>query len=197
MKYSLQKEVHCNMGNIAEKLERNQNLISSINQPLAVIGLDKIGQKTAGKLLTPAVWAANYAVNGKIPDKVDLGLFGTGLLGGAAGPASIVTGIVKAVVDDDLEQKIKVVRRNEKPEFRKNIKAAYHFGSAPAAINAMTIASLGGTAWQHTNGLWVYITDDNNLLVPNFQPQKFIKIYRPVWPLQSMGAGKFRFTSKN
>jgi len=180
----------------AEKIERNQNLISSINQPLAVIGLDKIGQKVAGKLLTPAVWAANYTVNGKMPDKVDIGLFGTGLLGGTAGPASIVTGVVKAVVDDNMEQKLKVVRNSEKPEFRQYIKATYHFSSAPAAINAMTIASMGGTAWQHSNGLWVYITDKNNLLVPNFQPQKYLKIYRPVWPLQSMGAGKFRFTGK-
>lgn len=185
------------MSDIAEKFERNQNLVSSLNQPLAVMGLDKVGQKVAGKLLTPAVWAANYAVNGKLPDKVDLGLFGTGLLGGVAGPASIVTGIVKAVVDDDTGQKLKLVRSNEKPEYRKNIKPTYHFSSAPAAINAMTIASLGGTAWQHTNGLWVYITDGNDLLVPNFQPQKFVKIYRPVWPLQSMGAGKFRFTSRN
>lgn len=184
------------MNNLAEKFENNQNLISSINQPLAVIGLDKIGQKMAGKILTPAVWAANYAVNGKTLDKVDVGLFGTGLLGGVAGPASIVTGIVKAVVDDDLEQRLKLVRQSEKPEFRGYIKATYYYGSAPAAINAMTIASKGGTAWQHSNGLWVYITDESNLLVPNFKPQKSIKVYRPVWPLQSMGGGKFRFTGR-
>ena len=54
---------------------------------------------------------------------------------------------------------------------------------------------MGGTAWQHPNGLWVYITN-NDLLVPNFKPQKMTQIYRPVWPLQSMGGGKFRFTSK-
>ena len=184
------------MANVVENIEKNQNLISSINQPLAVMGLDKAGQKVAGKLLTPAVWAANYAVNGKTPGKVDIGLFGTGLLGGVAGPASIVTGVIKAVVDDNLEQKLNLVRSHEKPEYRKNIRAAYHFASAPAAINAMTIASLGGTAWQHTNGLWVYITDNNGLLVPNFKPQKATKVYRPIWPLQSMGAGKFRFTSR-
>lgn len=184
------------MNNLVEKVKAHKNLISSINQPLAVIGLDKMGQKVAGKLLTPAVWATNYAVNGKIPDKVDLGFFGTGLFGGAAGPASIATGIVKAVVDDDLEQKLKLVRQSEKPEFRKYIKATYHYASAPAGINAMTIASMGGTAWQHPNGLWVYLTDERNLLVPNFKPQKSVKVYRPVWPLQSMGGGKFRFTGK-
>ncbi len=55
---------------------------------------------------------------------------------------------------------------------------------------------MGGTAWQCPNGLWVYITDENNLLVANFKPEKAIKVYRPQWPLQSMGGGKFRFTSK-
>lgn len=185
------------MGNIADSVEKHQNLVSSINQPLAVIGLDKIGQKMAGKLLTPAVWALNYSVNDKLPDKVDVGLFGTGLLGGAAGPAAIFTGIVKAVIDDDLEQKLKAVRKDEKPEQSKYIKAAYHFGSAPAGINAQTIATLGGTAWQHPNGLWVYITvGEKNLLVANFKPQKATRVYRPVWPLQSMGGGKFRFTAK-
>jgi len=69
------------MGNIADNIEKHQNLVSSINQPIAVIGLDKVGQKMAGKLLTPAVWALNYAVNDILPDKVDAGLFGTGLLG--------------------------------------------------------------------------------------------------------------------
>ena len=184
------------MGNFADSVEKHQNLVSSINQPLAVIGLDKIGQKMAGKLLTPAVWALNYAVNDKLPDKVDAGLFGTGLLGGAAGPAAIVTGVVKAVIDDDLDQKLKAVRKDEKPEHRKSIKAAYHFGSAPAGINAQTIATLGGTAWQHPNGLWVYITFGKDLLVPNFKPQRATRVYRPVWPLQPMGGGKFRFTAK-
>ena len=184
------------MDNIVDSVEKHQNLVSSINQPLAVIGLDKIGQKMAGKLLTPAVWALNYTVNDKLPDKVDAGLFGAGLLGGATGPAAIVTGVVKAVIDDDLEQRLKAVRKDEKPEHSKSIKAAYHFGSAPAGINAQTIASLGGTAWQHPNGLWVYITVGKDLLVANYKPQRATRVYRPVWPLQSMGGGKFRFTAK-
>ncbi len=102
-------------------------------------------------------------------------MFGTGLLGGAAGPASIVTGIVKAVVDDDIEQRLKAVRNSEKPGHRLSIQPTQYFASAPSAINAMTIASMGGTAWQHPNGLWVYITADD-LLVPNFQPQKSLKV---------------------
>ncbi|RDH85981.1 MAG: hypothetical protein DIZ80_00465 [endosymbiont of Galathealinum brachiosum] len=184
------------MSNIADKIERNQNLVSSINQPLAVVGLEKIGRKMAGKLLTPAVWAANYSVNGKTPDKIDVSLFGTGLLGGAAGPASIITGLVKAVVDDNVEHRLKQVRSSEKPEVRMSIKPTDAFSFSAPAINAMKIASMGGTAWQHKNGLWVYITAGKNLLVPNFKPQSFVKIYRPVWPLQPMGGGKFRMTAK-
>jgi len=184
------------MENVANNIDQNKNLISSLSQPLAVIGLEKIGQKMAGKLLTPAVWAANYATNGKTPDKADVSLFGAGFLGGAAGPASIVTGIVKGVIDDDMEQRLKLVRSSESPEHRASIKPTYYFASAPPAINAMTIASMGGTAWQHPNGLWVYITADEDLLVPNFQPKKSKKTYRPVWPLQSMGGGKFRFTGR-
>jgi len=181
------------MDAIANRIEKNQNLISSVSQPLAVIGLEKVGQKVAGKLLTPAVWVLNYAANGKTPDKVDVGLFGVGLMGGAAGPAAI-TGVVKAVVDDDMDQRLKVARRSEKAEFQLHIQPCYHFGIAPPQVNAMKIASMGGTAWQHPNGLWVYITDANNYHIPNFNPNKALQIYQPTWPLQPMGPGKFRFT---
>lgn len=184
------------MGKIANTIDENKNLISSVSQPLAVIGLEKVGQKIAGKLLTPAVWAMNYAANGVTPDKVDVGLAGFGLMGGAAGPAAVVTGIVKAVVDDDRDAKLKVVRLDEDPKFRVFIQPCYHFSASPPRISAMTIASLGGTAWQHPNGLWVYIRDAQGRLVPNFKPNRSTQTYRPVWPLQSMGAGKFRYTGK-
>lgn len=182
------------MGTVSTKIEENKNLISSISQPLAVIGLDKIGQKVAGKLLTPAVWAANYAVNGNAPDKTDVGLFGVGLLGGAAAPASITTGLVKAAVDDDMDQRLKIIQSGEKPTYRKFIKPCFRFASGPPQINAMNIASLGGTAWQHKNGLWVYITDAKNHHVPNFKPNNTLRIYQPVWPLKPLGNGKYRFT---
>lgn len=183
------------MGEVVNTIDQNKNLISSLSQPLAVIGLEKIGQKVAGKLLTPAVWAMNYAVNGATPDKIDVGLAGFGLMGGAAGPAAIVTGIVKAVFDDDMAAKLKVVRLDEEPKFRTFIIPCYNYSAAPPRISALNIASQGGTAWQHPNGLWVYIRDAQGRLVPNFKPNRFKQTYRPVWPLQSMGGGKFRFTS--
>jgi hypothetical protein len=185
------------MGNAVEAIDRNKNLISSVSQPLAVIGLDKIGKKVAGKFLTPAVWALNYAVNGKKPDNVDLGLYGVGLMGGSAGPAAIATGIVKAAVDDDMEHRLKIARLSEDVKYRPTIFPCYHYGTAPPQINAMTIASSGGTAWQHPNGLWVYILFNNGkelLHVPNFKPNKAIQVYQPVWPLQPKGEGRFVFT---
>jgi hypothetical protein len=168
-----------------------------VSQPLAVIGLEKIGQKVAGKLLTPAVWALNYAVNGKTPDNVDVSLFGVGLMGGSAGPAAILTGLVKAAVDDDMENRLKVARQSEDIKYRPTIFPCYHYGSAPPQINAMTIASIGGTAWQHPNGLWVYILFNNGkqlLQVPNFKPHKAIQVYQPVWPLQPKGDDRFVIT---
>lgn len=36
------------MSNVADTVESNQNLISSVSQPLAVMGLEKTGQKIAG-----------------------------------------------------------------------------------------------------------------------------------------------------
>lgn len=184
------------MGNVTSAIDENKNLISSISQPLAVIGLDKIGQKMAGKLLSPAVWALNYAANGKKPDKMDVGISGMGLLGGAAGPAAIGTGVVKALVDDDMDTRLKAARSDENPEFRQYIQPCFNYAMAPPRINAMTIASLGGTAWQHANGLWVYIQDANGHMVPNFKPNRSVQTYRPIWPLQSMGGGKFRYTGR-
>jgi len=182
------------MTSVADKIDQNKNLINSISQPLAVMGLDKMGQKVAGKLLTPAVWALNYGVNGATPDKVDVGLYGMGLMGGPAAPASIMVGVVKAAVDDDMDNRLSVARRDQKPEFRPYIKACYRFSSSPPQINAMKIANLGGTAWLHNNGLWVYITDARGRHVPNFKPKNAKKIYQPEWPLKTTSDGKFRFT---
>lgn len=185
------------MGDISETIERHQNIIKDVNSELAVMGLEKVGQKIAGKLLTPAVWALNYAVNGKTPDKLDFGLFGMGFLGGAAGPAAIVTGLVKAVVDDDMEARLKVVRQSEDAIYSDFIFPCYNYASAPPQINAMTIASMGGTAWQHPNGLWVYIlckSEKKLINVPNFKPKQAVQVYQPVWPLQPKGRDRFVFT---
>jgi len=122
-----------------------------------------------------------------------LGIYATGLAGGAAVPASIVVGIFKAVADDDIAIKLNQVRKTQDTKYRPFILPCSQYSSSPPAINAMTIASFGGTAWLDINGLWVYITDATGKLVSDFEPKKAIKYYQPSLPLQKLGAGKYRW----
>lgn len=185
------------MSSLAEKFERNRNLLSTTSQTLAIIGLDKIGRTTTGKMLTPAVWVTNYTVNGELPDSTDVGLWAMGLSGGVAGPAAIFTGVVKSMVDDDMSHRLKAVKRSEEVKHRRTIFPCFKFAMTPPLINAIKIASMGGTAWQHPNGLWVYILHDNGEElehVPNFKPNRAVKIYQPKWPLQEKTDGRYVIT---
>lgn len=186
------------MGNTAEIIEANKNKAQSVGGTLASMGLEKtgakIGAKTAGKvagyIVTPAIWAYNYGTSGSTPDAIDLSLYGLGFLGSFAGVAAIGTGIVKAFVDDDIAQKLEQIKAKENPKYAKFIQACAKYGFASPAINAMTIASKGGTAWKHPNGLWVYITDIRGFMVHDFQPNVFTQIYRPKHPLVKSRDGR-------
>lgn len=182
------------MGNVTDTIERHNSLIQTTSGTVASIGLTKAGQKIAGVVVTPAVWLLNYAANGKKPDNIDIGLYATGFAGTLASAGAIGTGVVKAIVDDDIDWKLKQVRMNEDPKYRPFIRACYHYKMNPPQINAMTIASDGGTAWRHPNGLWACITDARGLLVYDFQPKTYIGIYRPVQPIVRKN-GKFKWES--
>lgn len=191
------------MGAITELHEKHRKVISTfsstVENKVAVISLEKFGLKTAGKIagkmLTPAKWLMDYTSDGTIPDKVDTGLYAVGALAeGAEGPALAVE-FVKAAIDDDIENKLAAVRRGEAPKYRKFIKACYYYGMSPPMINAQTIASKGGTAWRHKNGLWVYIVDRRNYLVADFQPHHATMIMQPVIPIQVRG-GRFKWHIK-
>lgn len=168
-------------------LDDHKNLIQSGTGTIASIGLDKIGQKTAGILVTPAVWTLNYGTTGAKPDATDAGIYATSFVSVGA---SIAVGLLKAHVDDDMNQKLAEVRRTEKSSWAAHIKNCYHFGSAAPAINAQVIASMGGTAWKHPNGLWVYITDARGLMIKDFKPNIYVVIYQPKEPLIKKN-GKF------
>lgn len=86
----------------------------------------------------------------------DVGIWIAGFF---SAPASIATGFVKAIVDDDINRKLSLVQAKEPSQYASFIKACYNYGSASPSINAMTIANRGGTAWITSVGLWVYITD--------------------------------------
>jgi len=165
----------------------HKNLIQSAGGSIASMGLDHVGQKVGGVLVTPAVWALNHGTSGAVPDEADIGIYAAGFL--SAG-ASISVGLLKAHVDDDMNRKLMEVQRNEQSQWAPYIKNCYHFGSSAAAINAQIIASKGGTAWRHPNGLWVYITDARGRMIKDFKPKVYVIIYQPKEPLVRKN-GKF------
>lgn len=183
------------MSKVENFAQNNSSLIQSTGGTLVSITLESMGQKIMGSLVTPASWALNYADQGKMPDTTDVGIYGTSLAGGLAGPAAIATGIVKAVVDDDMERRLREVRQAEQVKYRGFIKPCYTYSSAPPLISAMKIANSGGTAWLHPNGLWVYITDANGFLVVDFKPNIAIKTYRPKLPLTPAKNGGYLWDS--
>lgn len=175
------------MDNTAAVLEENRNFIQTASATIATMGFDKIGQKVAGVLVTPAVWLFNYSFLRVKPDATDVGIYATGFL--SAG-ASTAVGLFKSHVDDDMSKKLAEIQRRENPRWACYIKNCYHYGSAPAAINAQLIASEGGTAWLHPNGLWVYITDSRGHMVKDFKPYVYVMLYQPKEPLVRKN-GKF------
>ncbi len=68
-------------------------------------------------------------------------------------------------------------------------------GWSGSAVVAMAIASRGGVAWKHENGLWVYLVDRDNRLVCDYVPRIAIKVYRPVLPLEPGRQRGYRWTS--
>ncbi|WP_041599035.1 hypothetical protein [Hahella chejuensis] len=173
----------------------HNSTIKSIGGTIASMGLEKSGYSTLGKFITPAVWATDYAVNKNMPDKADVGIFATGLFGGPAAVASTVVGIFKSVLDDDMNAKLRVIKAAEGAPFNEGIKICYHYASSAPFINALTIASLGGTCWQHPNGLWVYIVDKNNNLVHNYTPKVAVQIIRPAHPFRMGSNGRLAITN--
>ncbi|ARU29188.1 hypothetical protein [Cellvibrio sp. PSBB006] len=161
-------------------LEDHKNLIQSAAGSIASMGLDHAGKKIGGILVTPAVWALNHSATGAQPDKTDVGIYATGFL--SAG-ASVAVGLLKAHVDDDMNKKLTEVQKKENSKWSPYIKNCYHFSSSAPAISAQIIASNGGTAWKHPNGLWVYITDARGRMVKDFKPNVYVVIYQPKEPL--------------
>lgn len=174
------------METIADKVQQHKNLIQSTSGTIASIGLEKVGQKAAGYMVTPAVWVLNYSTQGSTPDKTDMAIWATGFI--SAG-ASIAVGLVKAVVDDDMDTRVREIQSKENSTYSPYIKACFRYGSAAPQINAMKIASSGGTAWRAPNGLWVYLTDAEGKLVSDFTPNSYVELYRPQQPLTKARAG--------
>ncbi|MCA9061589.1 MAG: hypothetical protein KDA96_00940 [Planctomycetaceae bacterium] len=177
----------------------SKNTASNTVAFVGAVGVEEIlknsGKAAAGKiggiLVQPAVWV----VTGSTPDAADGFLYGVGVVSTIVGStiggvAAGVTGIVKGLVDDETDRQLEGVRLQEPQKYRQFIQATVRYSSfAGQTINAMTIASKGGTAWRHKNGLWVYVTDAKGRLICNYQPKSSIEIYQPILPLERSGDG--------
>lgn len=185
------------MNDLTTTIENNKNLIQSANSTIVSMNLTKAGHKVGGILVAPAVWALNYTTQGSTPDKIDLSLYGMGFMGAVASSAAIGVSILKAVVDDDIDIKLRTVRASEDTRYQPLIQPCYRYGVMAPQINAATIASKGGTAWKHPNGLWVYITDRRGFLVSDFIPKQAATVYRPKTPMKVGKNGRLLWEMTN
>ena len=163
---------------------------------LAAESVEHVVGGTAGRVggmaIQPVLWAVK---GGDGPDGLDVGLWVAGAVPMLKYPA-LATSVIRAAVKDVTEQLLAEVRAAEPAHKRRHIKAAADYsGLVGAYINSMTIASKGGTAWLHKNGLWVYITDSKGRLVSDYQPSRVntLRILQPILPLQAVSSGSFRW----
>jgi hypothetical protein len=199
---------------VTDYIGKNTALNSGVT--VASIGLEESiehGTKAiaAGAAVQPAVWLVQYAANGSTPDRTDVGLYSMGVgssalqslgYGGPFGAiAAAGTSLVKGMVDDHTAELLKAVRASEPAKYAKGIFPVEHAGKGSrGSITASLIASSGGVAWQHPNGLWVYIANKDTrtgdwLPVCDYRPRKARTVYLPLLPLRPKGDG-VAWTSK-
>lgn len=145
----------------------------------------------AGLVIQPAVWIAT----GSGPDAADTFIYGTGVAGVVAGAIltvpAIVTGVVKAAVDDHTATLVEEVKQGEPARYRDGIHPVddYSFFASGGHIQAMTIAAAGGVAWEANNGVYCFIRDANEKLVCDYRPASCRRLYAPLLPIQKVGNG--------
>lgn len=147
-----------------------------------------------GRVVAPAVWVTDYAVNGTKPDGVKVGMYSLSFLGPLGAFVGGVGAVLKGAVDDRTAELLEQVRASEPAHKRAGIHPVKVFKSCQDEIAAQLVASYGSTAWQHPNGLWVFIVDAGERFVCDHQPAAARTIYRPVIPLRSTSAGRVMTT---
>lgn len=150
----------------------------------------------AGLLVQPVAWA----VTGDGPDAADSFIYGAGAAGAVAGSLiaipALLTGALKALVDDSTTRLVEAARLDEPESLRGGIQSVgeFSFFASGGHIQAMEVASRGGVAWQHPNGVYLFLRDANGLPVCDYLPRRFRRIYRPHIPLQLNGS-RVRYTT--
>lgn len=175
------------------------NVNTTVGTTIAAESVDKVlgryagkaGGKVGGALVQPVVWIAT----GTKPDAGDVFLYGAGLV--VAVPA-LITGLVKAAVDDHTAKLVAAAAQDEPVKYRPHVKACsdYGFFEQGGAISSMTIASKGGVAWRKKNGLWLYITDAKDRLIADYKPHNCVEVRGPTLPLKPAGSGRFKWESR-
>lgn len=173
-------------------VERSFNSIQTVSGTVAAIGLEKTGNSVAGNIITPAVWALNYAAKGSTPNEIDLSIYGLGFLNG---PVGIAMGLVKAYMDDDIAQKVEEIKLRQSAKYRDYIFPVQSYRNFPPFIVALKVAEHGGTAWQGHNEQWVFVTDSRGIMVSDYKPVGAVKVIRPVYPFVEDN-GKFKICSR-
>lgn len=148
--------------------------------------LGKLGKFAAGAIVQPLVWF----VQGNTGDAGDKVLYALGLVPILTVPAGLV-GIWKGRMDDDVLDKLAQVIKDEPPELAKFIfPAATYAWTAQGPILAQKIAADGGVAWQHPNGLWVFIKFERHgkMILPcDYRPNVAKTVLGPILPLRITG----------
>jgi hypothetical protein len=147
--------------------------------------LGKVAGTVAGALVQPAVWL----ISGKAPKPSDIATCGTGVwaglaFGGLGGAASAGAGVVKFLVDDRVDARIRKAVAKEPERYRPFITSVEGHGWAGTRTLAMNIASDGGTAWRIEGNTWVYIKDARGRLVCDYEPASALEVYGPDLPLR-------------
>lgn len=188
---------------ITDLINNSSNTGREATQQIASLTLERLAQAAtqagrsgtarglgiAGALVTPAVWV----LSGEAPTSSEAAFWGLGtvasVVGGTIGAgATMVTGLVKARLEDREDREIAEAIANEPARFRPFIRSVRHYsGWSGRGIEAMTIASHGGVCWRIGRSSWVYIRDAQDRLICDYRPQHAYEVYGPTLPLRIAG----------
>ncbi len=184
-----------------------KNSVTNIGVTVAAESVTRVVGKAAGAakgsaaglVVQPVVWVAT----GTAPDAGDSFLYGVGAAAALVGSAllagaGVVTGIIKAAVDDHTQSLVDEAKLDEPKYARDGIfpLGDYSFWASDNEIQAYTIASFGGVVWKHKNGALCFIRDAKGHLVSDYDPVGWKRQYRPQLPLKAGTKGRVQWYTK-
>ncbi len=147
------------------------------------------GPGVAGALVSPAV----RVLQGQAPTSSEAAFWGLGTKasvagGGIGSGATMVTGLVKAALEDREDEEIALAVANEPERDRPFIRSVRHCsGWTGRGIEARTIAHHGGVAWRIGRSSWVSIRDARDRLICDDRQVHVHEVVGPRLPLRILG----------